>query len=83
MEIAQIILTIVEGLVSVALILVVLFQSGKESGLSGAIAGGSDTYMSQGKSSTMDQKLAKATKWIALVWVLLVLALNVIDLLDK
>jgi preprotein translocase subunit SecG len=81
MEIAQIILTIVEVLVSVALILVVLFQSGKESGLSSAIAGGSDTYMGKGKSSTMDQKLAKATKWIALVWVLLVLTLNILDLI--
>ena len=81
MEIAKIILTIIEVIVSVALILVVLFQSGKESGLSGAITGGSDTYMGKGKSSTMDQKLAKATKWIALVWVLLVLALNVLDLL--
>ena len=81
MEIAKIIVTIVEVLVSVALILVVLFQSGKEAGLSGAIAGGSDTYMSKGKSSTMDQKLAKATKWIALVWILLVLTLNILDLI--
>ncbi len=81
MQIAKIILTVIEVLVSVALILVVLFQSGKESGLSGAIAGGSDTYMGKGKSSTTDQKLAKATKWIALVWVLLVLTLNVLDLL--
>lgn len=81
MEIAKIIVTIVEVIVSVALILVVLFQSGKESGLSSAIAGGSDTYMGKGKSSTMDQKLAKATKWIALVWVLLVLTLNILDLI--
>jgi len=81
MKVLEVILTIAEVLVSVGLILVVLFQSGKESGLSGAIAGGSDTYMSKGKSSTMDQKLAKATKWIALVWILLVMALNVLDLL--
>ena len=75
------VLIILEVLCSIALIGVVLFQSGKESGLSGAIAGGSDTYMGKGKSSTMDQKLAKATKWIALLWVLLVLTLNVLDLL--
>ena len=81
MKVLEVILTIAEVLVSVGLILVVLFQSGKESGLSGAIAGGSDTYMSKGKSSTLDQKLAKATKWIALVWILLVMALNVLDLL--
>ncbi len=74
----KLILIIAELIASVALILVVLFQSGKESGLSGAIAGGSDTYMGKGKSSTMDQKLAKATKWIALAWILLTLALNLI-----
>ena len=74
----KLIMIIAEVIASVALILVVLFQSGKESGLSGAIAGGSDTYMGKGKSSTMDQKLAKATKWIALVWILLTLALNLI-----
>ena len=52
-----------------------MFQSGKESGLSGAIAGGSDTYMSKSKNGTLDKKLASATKWVALVWVLLTLIL--------
>ena len=72
------VLIIVEVLCSIALIAVVLFQSGKESGLSGAIAGGNDTYMGQGKTGTMDQKLASWTKWIALVWGLLTLSLSLI-----
>ncbi len=67
-------LTIVQVIVAVALIFVVLFQSGKSAGLSGAIAGGAETFMS--KNSGLDQKLAKMTKWIALVFVLLTLALN-------
>ena len=73
------ILIVLEVLISVALIVVVLLQSGKESGLSGAISGSNtDTYMGKSKSSSLDKKLASSTKWIALVWILLTLALNVV-----
>lgn len=78
MEVLGVILTILQVIASVALIVVVLLQSGKESGLSGAIAGGSDTYMGKGKSSTLDQKLASWTKWIALAWILLTVAIIII-----
>ena len=78
MEIVKIIITVLEVICSIGLIVVILLQSGKESGLSGAISGGADTYMGKGKSSTLDQKLASATKWIALVWVLLTLTLSLI-----
>ena len=78
MEIVKIIVTVLEVICSIGLIVVVLLQSGKEAGLSGAISGGADTYMGKGKSSTLDQKLASATKWIALVWVLLTLTLSLI-----
>ena len=78
MEIVKIILTVLEVIASVALILVVLFQSGKESGLSGAIAGNSDSYMNKSKMGGLDKKLASATKWIALVWIVLTLVLSLI-----
>lgn len=73
MEVVKIILTVLEVIASVLLILVVLLQSGKESGLSGAIAGNSDSYMNKSKMGGLDKKLASATKWIALVWILLTL----------
>ena len=74
----EIVLTVLEAIVSLAMILVVLMQSGKEAGLSGAIAGGSDTYMSKNKKGGLDKTLATATKWIALVWVLLTLSLSLL-----
>ena len=74
----DIVLTVLEAIASLAMILVVLLQSGKEAGLSGAIAGGSDTYMSKNKKGGMDKTLATATKWIALVWVLLTLSLSLV-----
>ena len=78
MEVVKIILTVLEVIASVALIAVVLVQSGKEAGLSGALAGNTDTYLSKGKSKNLDQVLASSTKWIALVWIVLVLAMSLV-----
>ena len=72
----EIILTVFQTFCSVALIIVVLLQSCKEAGLSGALSGSSDSYMNKNKSGSLDKMLAKSTKWIALVWVVLTLVLG-------
>ena len=69
-------ITIVQLLAALVLILIVLFQSGKSQGLSGTIGGIADSYMSKGKARTIDAKLAKATKWVGAVFVVLTLVLN-------
>ncbi len=77
MEVVKVILTVLEVIASIVLILVVMFQSGKEAGLSGALSGNSDSYLSKtGKS--LDKTLAKATKWVALGWLALTLVLSLI-----
>ena len=78
MEVVKIILTVLEVIASVALIAVVLVQSGKEAGLSGAIAGNSDSYMSKSKNGGLDKKLASATKWVALAWIVLTLVISLL-----
>ena len=78
MVVLKYVLIVLEVLASVALIVAVLLQSGKEAGLSGAIAGNNDSYMSKGKGNTMDKFLAYSTKWIALAWVLLTLGLHMV-----
>ena len=75
MGVLETILIILEAICSIALIAVVLLQSGKEAGLSGALAGNNDSYMNKSKMGGLDKKLAKATKWIALVWILATLGL--------
>ena len=77
MDVLQIILVVLEVLASVALILIVLFQSGKESGL-GVVSGNSDSYMNKNGSGNLNKKLAAATKWVALAWIVLTLALSLI-----
>ncbi len=75
MEVLKLIVTILQVLCGLTVILAVLFQSGKSAGLSGAIGGVADTFMSKGKARTFDAKLAKATKWIGAVFLLLTLVL--------
>ena len=70
------VVTILQVISGLAVSVIILLQSGKSAGLSGAIAGGAETFLPKGKSKTMDQKLAKLTKWIALVFVLLTLTLH-------
>lgn len=78
MGVVETILIVIEALVSVALIVVVLLQSGKESGLSGALTGASESYLNKNKKGNMDQVLASSTKWIAIAWVLLTLVLSLV-----
>ena len=68
--------TILQLIAALVLVAIVLFQSGKSQGLSGAIGGIADSYMSKGKARSIDAKLAKATKWVAAVFVVLTLVLN-------
>ena len=78
MSTLTIIFTILQVISGLAVMVIVLMQSGKSAGLSGAIAGGADTFLGKGKGKSLDAKLAKATKWFALVFVLLTLVLNLI-----
>ena len=78
MSVLTIILTVFQLLSGLAVTVVVLMQSGKSAVLSGAISGGAETFLSKGKAKTWDAKLAKATKWFALAFVLLTLLLNLI-----
>jgi preprotein translocase subunit SecG len=77
MEVAQIIVAVLQVIASLVLIAVIMFQSGKESGLSGALSGKNDTYLS--KMGGLDKKLASATKWIALGWGVLTLVLCILN----
>ena len=77
-NIPQLILSIVDVAAAIFLIAVVLLQSGKSAGLSGAIAGGADTFLSKNKAKTWDAKLAKMTKWVAIVFMVLTLVLCLI-----
>lgn len=73
----QTVITIIQLLACFAIVTVVLLQSGKSAGLSGSVFGGSnDTFLARNKGKSFDAKLARITKWLALVFVVLTLILN-------
>ena len=72
-------ISVVQVLLSLALVAIVMLQSGKSAGLSGAIAGGADTFLSKNKAKSLDAKLAKATKWIGAAFIVLCLILNILQ----
>ena len=65
-EALKIILGIVHIIVCLATIIVVLMQSGKSEGLSGAITGGAETFFGKGKGRAIDKLLSKYTVYIAI-----------------
>ena len=79
MSIPQLVLSIIDVAAAIFLIAVVLLQSGKSAGLSGAIAGVADTFMAKNKAKTWDAKLARATKWVGAVFLILTLILLILQ----
>jgi len=73
----MLIVSIIMVILAIFLVAVVLLQSGKTAGLSGAISGGADTFLSKNKAKSLDAKLAKSTKWVAIAFLVfsLILAL--------
>lgn len=73
------VITILQLLCGLAIVLVVLFQSGKSAGLSGTIGGVADSFLAKNKAKTLDAKLARATKWIGAVFLILTLILLILQ----
>ena len=78
MNAVEIILGILVILVSLIIIVAVLLQPGRRAGISGAISGGADTFLSKNKARTVDAKLARYTKYIAIVFFALAVVANVV-----
>ncbi len=74
----KIAITVLQLLCGLGIILIVLFQSGKSAGLSGAIGGVADSFLAKNKAKTMDAKLARATKWIGALFLVLTLVLLIL-----
>ena len=66
---------IIHLILSFILVAVVLLQSGKAQGLSGAIAGGSETFFGKNKGRTIDAILEKWTSVVAILFLVTSIAL--------
>lgn len=76
MDILKTIITVVYVLICIALIVIVLMQEGKSAGLSGAIGGATDSYWGKIKGRSLEGNLSKATKILAVLFIVLSVVLN-------
>ena len=67
-------LQILEAIIAVALIAVVVLQSGKGGGLSGSIGGGAESVLG-GKKKGLDEYLSKITMVLGVLFAIVTLAL--------
>ena len=63
-------IVILHLIVAIALIAIVLMQSGKSAGLSGSIAGGAETFFGKNKGRTIDAILSKITSASAVIFLI-------------
>ena len=76
-------LIIIHIIICLALVVIVLMQEGKQQGLSGAIAGGAETFFGKNKSRSMDGMLKKITAVLAALFLVCSITLAVVAVNEK
>jgi len=77
MDIVKTVFVCIQLLLCLILICIIVLQSGKNSGLS-AFTGANESYLAKNKAKSRDARLALATKWVAGIFVILTVILNLI-----
>ena len=76
--VAEIIIGIILILLSLALIAMILMQTGKDKSLSSTLAGGSDTYFSKSGGSSKDKLLFRLTVAGTIVFAVLAIVMVIL-----
>lgn len=72
----EITLAVIDIALCVGIVVLVLFQSGGDTGLSGTITGNTETYLGKNKGRRKDKVLSKFTMGLAIALVVVTLLLN-------
>ena len=78
MEILKVILTVIFVLICIVLTVIVLAQEGKSAGLTGSISGAAETFWGKNKGRTIEGKIEKGTKFVAIAFMVVALLLSII-----
>ena len=74
----ELVVNILHIIVCVAIIAVVLLQSGRSAGISGSIAGGAETFFGKNKGRTIDAMLSKYTGVVAILFLVTAVVLTLL-----
>ena len=77
MEALKVVLTVVQVLLAIFLIVAIMLQPSKQQGL-GVVSGAAETFLSKNKSKSWEVRLAKITTTVAILFVVITLALNML-----
>ncbi|MBR3844918.1 MAG: preprotein translocase subunit SecG [Clostridia bacterium] len=66
---------------ALVIIAIILLQEGRRQGIAGAVSGGADTFLSKSKAHSLSAKLRRITKYIAIIFILAVIAANAVSIL--
>ncbi len=75
----EIVLGIILLVAAIFLVVAILMQNGKSHRLSGAIAGGAETFFGKTKGATIDKTLNTLTTIVAIVFVIIVVIMYVVQ----
>lgn len=75
MEALRTVITIIFILICIALVVLVLMQEGKSAGL-GSISGAAETFWDKNKGRSIEGKLVKITKALAVLFMVFAVILN-------
>ena len=76
MAVLRTVLTVALIIVSIALVILVLMQEGKDAGL-GAISGAYETFWSKNKSRSREATMVRVTEILAILFFVLAIVLNI------
>ena len=82
MSALEIVLGVLLIIASIVMIVVIILQEGNQQGV-GVVSGGADTFFSKNKARSYDAFLSRATKWFAIGFVVVILALNIVAFAAK
>ena len=78
MNALQIVMGALMIVASIAIVIIVLFQQGRSEGLSGTIAGGAESFLGKNKSRSIESKLVRITKVLAIIFFVISIATVII-----
>ena len=74
----HIFLVVLQVITSIVIIVTVMMQPSKSNGLSGLIAGSSDTFFAKNKTKTAESVLARITAVTAVFFIVITVMLNLV-----
>ena len=80
MSTVSIVFSIILLVCSVALVLIILFQAGRDASMSGAITGGSSNFYCKTNSPSREEIMKRLTVIISIIFMVVVFLLNIFEI---